>query len=64
MTNSFLLTGTSEEDKAFADEPIEILVRETANAANSTPSFWRSQNLRICLALLTTDHSSPTTGAP
>jgi proteasome lid subunit RPN8/RPN11 len=24
ITNSFLLTGTGEEDKAFADEPIEI----------------------------------------
>ncbi len=25
-TNSFLLTGTNEEDKHFADEPIEILM--------------------------------------
>jgi proteasome lid subunit RPN8/RPN11 len=24
QTNSFLLTGTSEEDKAFEDEPIEV----------------------------------------
>jgi proteasome lid subunit RPN8/RPN11 len=30
ITNSFLLTGTSEEDKSFADEPIEILVSEPA----------------------------------
>jgi proteasome lid subunit RPN8/RPN11 len=29
-TNSFLLTGTSEENKAFEDEPIEILVAEPA----------------------------------
>ena len=27
-TNSFLLRGASEEDKSFADEPIEILVSE------------------------------------
>ena len=27
-TNSFLLSGTGEEDKSFADEAIEILVRE------------------------------------
>jgi proteasome lid subunit RPN8/RPN11 len=27
-TNSFLLTGSSEDDKAFLDEPIEILVAE------------------------------------
>ena len=26
VTNSFQLRGTSEEDKAFADEPIEILL--------------------------------------
>ena len=26
VTNSFLLRGTSEEDKAFEDEPIEILM--------------------------------------
>ena len=25
ITNSFLLTGTGEEDKAFANQPIEIL---------------------------------------
>jgi hypothetical protein len=24
ITNSFLLTGTSEEDKQFIDEPVEI----------------------------------------
>ena len=28
ITNSFLLTGTGEEDKRFEDEPIEILVGE------------------------------------
>lgn len=26
VTNSFLLTGTSEEDKTFEDQPIEIIV--------------------------------------
>ena len=31
-SNSFLLTGTSEEDKYFEDEPIEILIAEPANA--------------------------------
>ncbi len=31
-SNSFLLTGTSEEDKQFQDEPIEILIVEPANA--------------------------------
>jgi len=25
LTNSFLLTGTTEEDKAFANQPIEVL---------------------------------------
>jgi len=29
VTNCFLLTGTSEEDKQFADEPIEILMSGT-----------------------------------
>jgi proteasome lid subunit RPN8/RPN11 len=29
VTNSFLLTGTSEEDKKFLDEPVEIDVRES-----------------------------------
>jgi proteasome lid subunit RPN8/RPN11 len=28
VTNSFLLRGTSEEDKAFEDEPIEIMIDE------------------------------------
>jgi len=28
ITNSFLLTGTSEEDKKFEDQPIEIAVAE------------------------------------
>ena len=32
VTNSFLLSGTGEEDKAFADEPIEILVSEPVSA--------------------------------
>jgi proteasome lid subunit RPN8/RPN11 len=27
-TNSFLLTGTSEDDKAFADQPIEIEIAQ------------------------------------
>ncbi len=31
-SNSFLLAGTSEEDKHFQDEPIEILIAEPANA--------------------------------
>jgi proteasome lid subunit RPN8/RPN11 len=26
ITNSFLLSGTSEEDKQFVDEPVEILI--------------------------------------
>jgi hypothetical protein len=26
VTNSFLLTGTGEEDKQFVDEPLEIEV--------------------------------------
>jgi proteasome lid subunit RPN8/RPN11 len=29
-SNSFLLQGTSEEDKRFEDEPIEILIAEAA----------------------------------
>jgi len=29
-TNSFLLTGAGEEDKAFEDEPIEIMIQEPA----------------------------------
>jgi len=28
QTNSFLLTGTSEENKAFEDEPVEVAVLE------------------------------------
>ena len=31
-SNSFLLSGTSEEDKQFKDEPIEIMIAEPANA--------------------------------
>ena len=30
-TNSFLLQGTSEDEKHFTDEPIEILMSETTN---------------------------------
>ena len=30
VTNSFLLTGTSEESKSFLDEPIEIIVSSSA----------------------------------
>ncbi len=33
VTNSFLLRGTSEEDKSFEDQPIEIIV--TPNAVES-----------------------------
>ena len=32
VTNSFRLIGTSEEDKSFHDEPIEIMIREAASA--------------------------------
>lgn len=32
VTNSFCLVGTSEEDKAFQDEPIEIMIREAVSA--------------------------------
>ncbi len=32
VTNSFLLHGTSEEDKHFNDEPIEILISELTEA--------------------------------
>ncbi|GAC1418765.1 MAG: M67 family metallopeptidase [Acidobacteriaceae bacterium] len=39
ITNSFLLTGTSEDDKQFIDEPVEIDVRDapaaTARALSS-----------------------------
>ena len=31
ITNSFLLTGTSEEDKKFLDEPVEIEVSRVEN---------------------------------
>ena len=34
-TNSFLLTGTTEEDKHFADEPIEILMAAAASSSTS-----------------------------
>ena len=30
ITNSFLLRGSSEEDKGFEDEPIEIMISESA----------------------------------
>jgi len=29
LTNAFLLTGTSEEDKVFQDEPVEVAALET-----------------------------------
>ncbi len=32
ITNSFRLTGTSEEDKSFHDEPIEIMMNEAQPA--------------------------------
>jgi len=32
ITNSFLLTGTGEEDKKFADEPVEIEMKESETA--------------------------------
>jgi len=34
VTNSFLLRGTGEEDKAFEDEPLEILIHEPALSEN------------------------------
>ena len=37
MTNSFLLLGTGEEDKHFADEAVEILIDESRPAESSTP---------------------------
>ena len=36
ITNSFLLRGASEEDKAFEDEPIEIIITEAASEALET----------------------------
>jgi proteasome lid subunit RPN8/RPN11 len=36
ITNSFRLQGTSEEDKAFNDEPIEIVVSEADNTLPET----------------------------
>lgn len=32
LTNSFLLTGTSEEDKKFVDEPVEVEAGSTGTA--------------------------------
>jgi proteasome lid subunit RPN8/RPN11 len=32
VTNSFLLRGTSEDDKNFEDEPIEIIITEKTEA--------------------------------
>jgi proteasome lid subunit RPN8/RPN11 len=32
VTNSFLLTGTGEEDKKFVDEPVEIEMKESETA--------------------------------
>ena len=34
VTNSILLSGTGEEDKAFADEPMEILVSEPVSTTH------------------------------
>ena len=40
ITNSFLLTGTSEEDKQFLDEPVEIEVRQRdAKRARERPGM-------------------------
>ena len=36
VTNSFLLRGTSEEDKSFEDEPIEILISPNAVESDVT----------------------------
>ena len=36
LTNSFLLEGTSEEDKRFTDEPIEILMSVSPPVSPST----------------------------
>ena len=33
ITNSFHLRGTTEEDKAFADEPIEIIITPAASSS-------------------------------
>jgi proteasome lid subunit RPN8/RPN11 len=38
ITNSFLLRGTGEEDKAFEDEPIEIIVSEPTNDTTEQPT--------------------------
>ena len=32
ITNSFLLRGSSEEDKSFEDEPIEIMMKQATSA--------------------------------
>jgi hypothetical protein len=32
VTNSFLLTGTGEDDKQFIDEPVEIEMQERGQA--------------------------------
>ncbi|MEG9436930.1 M67 family metallopeptidase [Edaphobacter sp. HDX4] len=37
ITNSFLLTGTSEEDKKFEDQPVEIDVVEAISAQKGQP---------------------------
>src|SRR5579884_309086 len=36
ITNSFLLTGTSEEDKQFLDEQVEIVAGEPGSAKEKT----------------------------
>lgn len=35
ITNSFLLRGTTEEDKHFEDEPVEILIAEATPPAST-----------------------------
>jgi proteasome lid subunit RPN8/RPN11 len=41
QTNSFLLTGTSEEDKAFADQPIQVEARGADPVGNRAESATR-----------------------
>ena len=36
VTNSFLLRGTGEDDKAFEDEPLEILIHEHAASSRTS----------------------------
>ena len=43
VTNSFLLTGTGEEDKQFIDEPIEIEIRESVEIESGELQQERGQ---------------------